>query len=256
MLCTTSFSSTTTLKSLPYDEMIMVKDDNIRIWRRRQRRRTKSLSLVVSAAAAAVVFVGVALLATCCQGAGDDSRVDGSSHRRRTRGDEGSLRGGGGSDINDKQFSSTTGLPKTFLIKFKDGLAQTRSLEIHRNSRRRRQQQQLQHPQRRRETRGKQSADGNGQTKDHNDSKKWQSRAKSISSISDERHIAIVEIMDPDNNQYGDDVVATSTATASEMYDELIADEDVELVEEVRVPLVNALIEEKITFFAQTVVYP
>ncbi len=210
--------------------------------RLRQRRMSSSSSLVMAAAAAAIA--GVALLATCCRadlapvigGGSVGGGNDASS--RRTRG-EGSLRGGG-FDINDNNnnsYSATTaagvndnlnGMPKTFLIKFRDGLAQTRSLEIHHSSRRRRRQRKQQH----RATRGEQ-----GQTQDH-DRKKWQSRAKSIASISDERHIAIVEMMDPDsfddNHDNANDVAAVTSSTASEiMYDELMADEDVELVEEV-----------------------
>ena len=121
------------------------------------------------------------------------------------------------------------------MIKFKDGLAQTRSLEIHHNSRRQQQRQlQQQQQQLRRETRGEEvDAEMQGQPSHHTDRKKWQSRAKSISSISEERHIAIVEVMDSEDN----DAVGSSTPSsvaATTMLDELMADEDVELVEEVR----------------------
>ena len=217
--------------------------------RRLRQRRITSSSSSSSLVMAAAVIAGVALLATCCQadlfpviggGSGGGGHDASSSSSRRTRG-EGSLLRGGGFDINDNGNSysaipaggvngnqnKTT--PTTFLIKFRDGLAQTRSLEIHHSSRRQQQKQQ------RRTTRGEDGADEQGQALDHN-RRKWQSRAKSISSISDERHIAIVEMMDPEDSYDGEnDVAAVTSSTASEMmYDELLADEDVELVEEVR----------------------
>jgi len=179
--------------------------------------------------ATVAIIAGVALLAICCQA--DLTAVGGSSSSsRRLRGDA-TIRGG--VDIDDTAITTTTDgtndkPPKTFLIKFKDGLAQTRSLEIHRSSRSRRQQQQQQH----RETRGE---EGVTDEQEHaHGHEKWQSRAKSISSISDERHIAIVE-MDSDSDNQDGDVIAGAGATSSSMYDELMADEDVELVEEVRV---------------------
>ena len=158
-------------------------------------------------------------------------------------------------DISDNNYRSITTTttsdgndkpPKTFLIKFKDGLAQTRSLEIHHNSRRQQrqlqQQQQQQQQQLRRETRGEEvDAETQGKLSHHPDRKKWQSRAKSISSISEERHIAIVEMMDSEANNTDDIHVgsaaissSTSSSATTTMFDELIADEDVELVEEVR----------------------
>ena len=154
-------------------------------------------------------------------------------------------------DISDNNYRSITTTttsdgndkpPKTFLIKFKDGLAQTRSLEIHHNSRRQQRQLQQQQQQLRRETRGEEvDAETQGKLSHHPDRKKWQSRAKSISSISEERHIAIVEMMDSEDNNTDDIHVgstaissSTSSSAATTMFDELMADEDVELVEEVR----------------------
>ena len=227
--------------------MVMEVEQTRRLRQRQQLRITSSSSSLVMAAAA-VTIAGVALLATCCQAdlapviGGGNNAISSSSSSRRTR-REGSLRGGG-FDINDNDsYSATTAAgvdgenqnktPKTFLIKFRDGLAQTRSLEIHHSSRRHRRRLQKQQ---RRATRGEDGAFEQKQTQDI-DRKKWQSRARSISSISDERHIAIVEMMDPDSDQDGEynDVAAVTSSTASEiMYDELMADEDVELVEEVR----------------------
>lgn len=195
-------------------------------WRWKGKRASSS-SLVMAETGIAIASVAVMLLlvVTCCQAAdslviaengNNDISISSNSNigrRRRQVMKEGSIRGV--ADINDPEK-----VPTTFLIKFKDKVAQARSLEIHHSSR--------QFHQQRRESRGDDDEREHPRVYER---KKWQSRAKSISSISDERHIAIVDMdTNPDDNS-GEAAASTMT----EMYNELIADDDVEVVEEVRI---------------------
>ena len=187
----------------------------------RDKKKRMMRRSTIAVATAALLATTISCQADVTGGSGGTN----NSLRRRTRGED-SIRGGIAiHDIIDDDDSDRSGINSnrklnTFLIKFRDGLAQTRSLEIHHNHQRHRHH---------REARGEEDELFNG------GGRQWQTRAKSISSISDERHIAIVE-MDPVDEAEDQDV------SAAAIYDELMADEDIELVEEVGITIIRQYI--------------